>query len=249
MGPLIRCLGPKVAGVTRTEEAIDRITAAISGGRWKAGDRLPSEAELAAELGLSRSSLREAVRALELVRVLDVRHGDGTYVTSLEPGVLMGSIGFVARLASDGSLAELFEVRRLLEPAATALAAVRMDPADRAALGAELERMDAAEGVEELVEADAAFHLVIYGACGNRTLASLLESLSHRTMRARLWRAYTTEGVLDSTRAEHVRIHEAVMARDPELARTVAATHVANTEHWLRRELPAAPLAVEVAGG
>ena len=69
-----------------TDVAIDKIKDMIITGELAPGDRLPKEAELAQHLGLSRSSLREAVKALCLIRVLDVRQGDGTYVTSLEPG-------------------------------------------------------------------------------------------------------------------------------------------------------------------
>src|SRR5690348_18361051 len=70
-----------------TEGAIDKIRERIVSGAWGPGDRLPRESELAAELGLSRNSLREAVRALSQLRVLEVRQGDGTYVSSLEPGL------------------------------------------------------------------------------------------------------------------------------------------------------------------
>ena len=220
-----------------TDEAIARITELIAAGRWGPGDRLPSESELAAELGLSRSSLREAVRALSLVRVLDVRQGDGTYVTSLQPALLMDRIGVISRLLTDQTLLDLFEVRRLLEPAAAAMAAVRMGDAERGALLTELDRMRAAASVEDLVEADAAFHRVIARASRNDVLASLLENLSTGTMSARLWRARTDEGVLDATRAEHERIYEAVVAGDPELARILAGAHVANSEHWLRTDL------------
>jgi GntR family transcriptional repressor for pyruvate dehydrogenase complex len=71
-----------MAGVT--QEAIDRIRDRIASGDWGPGTRLPREADLAKELGLSRNSLREAVRALSLARVLEVRQGDGTFVSSLE---------------------------------------------------------------------------------------------------------------------------------------------------------------------
>lgn len=67
-----------------TDEAILRIKEMITGGQLAPGDRLPPEKELSEQLGLSRSSLREAVKALEVIRVLDVRRGDGTYVTSLD---------------------------------------------------------------------------------------------------------------------------------------------------------------------
>jgi GntR family transcriptional regulator, transcriptional repressor for pyruvate dehydrogenase complex len=97
----------------------------------------------------------------------------------------------------------------------------------------------AASSVEQLVEADAAFHTTVARASGNSVLSSLLESLSTQTMRARMWRARLEKGALDATKAEHSRIYEAIDAHDPELARTVAAAHVANSEHWLRVDLAA----------
>src|SRR6266566_9339753 len=110
-----------------TDDAIDKIRELIVSGRWGPGDRLPRESELAAQLGLSRNSLREAVRALALVRVLEVRQGDGTYVRSLAPDLLLESTRMATDLLPGRSVLELFEVRRLLEPAAVALAARRMD--------------------------------------------------------------------------------------------------------------------------
>jgi GntR family transcriptional repressor for pyruvate dehydrogenase complex len=71
--------------VALTDQAIEKIKVMILSGELSAGDRLPREPDLAAHLGLSRSSLREAVKALSLVNILHVRRGDGTYVTSLEP--------------------------------------------------------------------------------------------------------------------------------------------------------------------
>src|SRR5438132_6788558 len=146
-----------------TEEAIQKIRQRITSGAWGPGTRLPREADLADELGLSRSSLREAVRALSLVRVLEVRQGDGSYVSSLEPDLLLGeTTRFAAPLLRGRDVLELFEVRRLLEPGATALAAVRIDAQGKEALKRELDRMYAAgDSVEHLVEADAAFHDVI----------------------------------------------------------------------------------------
>ena len=219
---------------SRTDDAIERIQQLIVSGEWGPGRRIPPEAELASQLGLSRSSLREAVRALAMIRVLEVRQGDGTYVSSLEADQLLESTRFATHLLRDHTVVELFEVRRLLEPAAAALAAVRMDDAARQALKQELDRMVAAQAVEELVEADAAFHALIARAAGNSVLRSLLDSLSSRTMRARLWRGRADQQALDASRAEHRRIYEAVLAKDPELAKTMAATHVATGEHWLR---------------
>jgi DNA-binding FadR family transcriptional regulator len=169
-----------------TDEAIERIRQIIMSGEWGPGTRLPNEAELAGRLGISRNSLREAVRALSLLRVLEVRQGDGTYVSSLEPDLLLESTRFVSHLLGDKTVVELFEVRRLLEPAAAALAAVRIDEQGLAKLRLELDRMAAATTSEELVEPDAAFHAIVADAAGNSVLSSLLETLSTRTMRARI---------------------------------------------------------------
>ncbi|MGN0148213.1 MAG: FadR/GntR family transcriptional regulator, partial [Arthrobacter koreensis] len=109
-----------------TDEAITKIKAMLISGELKAGDRVPPEKELSERLGLSRSSLREAVKALELARVLDVRRGDGTYVTSLEPAILMETMSFVVDLHQERAAAELLEVRRILEPGSASLAARRI---------------------------------------------------------------------------------------------------------------------------
>src|SRR5947199_4941053 len=117
--PILHCMAI-------TDEAIERIKEMIVSGQLRPGDRLPKEADLASRLGLSRNSLREAVRALSLVRVLDVRQGDGTYVTSLRPELLLDAVAFLADFHRDDSLLHLLEVRRILEPAATAMAAQAM---------------------------------------------------------------------------------------------------------------------------
>lgn len=209
-------------------------------GAWGPGDRLPRESELAAELGLSRNSLREAVRALSQLRVLEVRQGDGTYVSSLEPRLLLESTGFVSHLLLGDTELELYEVRRILEAAVAALAAGRIDTHEKAELAQSLERMREARDVEELVEADVAFHAVIAKAAGNAVLTSLLASLATRTMRARLWHGREADGALDETREEHRRIYDAIMAGDPELARAAATAHIASSERWLKGQLAAA---------
>src|SRR5947209_19943740 len=98
----------------------------IVSGELGPGDRLPKEADLADKLGLSRNSLREAVRALSLIHILDVKQGDGTYVTSLEPRLLLEAMSFVTDFHRDDSVLDFLEVRRILEPAAAALAALKM---------------------------------------------------------------------------------------------------------------------------
>ena len=222
-----------------TEDAITRIRERITSGVWGPGAKLPRETDLASELGLSRSSLREAVRALSLVRVLDVRQGDGTYVSSLEPDLLLGDpTRFAAPLLRGRTVLELFEVRRLLEPSTAALAALRIDDDGRAALKRELDRMCAADDrVEELVEADAAFHDVIAQAAGNDVLRSLLASLATRTVRARIWHGFADRDALERARAEHRPIYESIVSGDPDLARAATTIHIASNERWLHEHV------------
>src|SRR5437016_12616783 len=127
-----------------TQDAIDQIRALIASGEWGPGTRLPREADLAAQLGLSRNSLREAVRALSLARVLEVRQGDGTYVSSLEPGELLEPTSFATHLLRGRTVLELLEVRRMLEPEAAAMAAQRADADVIGSLRVEFERIVAA---------------------------------------------------------------------------------------------------------
>jgi GntR family transcriptional repressor for pyruvate dehydrogenase complex len=223
--------------VAVTDEAIEKLREMIVSGRLKPGDRLPREADLATSLGLSRSSLREAVRALSLVRILDVRQGDGTYVSSLAADSLLDALSFIVEFHHDASVLELLEVRRILEPAASARAAVRIDDATLASLEEILDRSTPDSAVEELVRNDVEFHRAIAVASGNTVLASLIESLSGPTQRARVWRGITQEGALARTLAEHRSIFGAIRAHDPELARTWATVHIAGVEDWIRTTL------------
>ncbi|HEX6677087.1 MAG TPA: FadR/GntR family transcriptional regulator [Actinomycetes bacterium] len=221
----------------RTETAIARIRDLIAAGSLVPGSRLPPEHELAAQLGLSRNTVREAVRALVTTRVLDVRRGDGTYVTSLTPELLLEGVGAAVELMRDDDALEVLEVRRYLEPAATALAASRIDEQGLAALRAALQRMREADDDEQFVAHDTEFHAVVAAASGNGTLASLLAGLSSRTLRVRVLRAMTAADVLQRTIDQHEGIYAALAAHDPNLAQAMAAQHVLATETWLRQEL------------
>ncbi len=220
-----------------TDDAIEAIKQMIVVGELRPGDRLPREADLADRLGLSRSSLREAVKALTLIKVLTVRQGDGTYVTSLEPGMLMDAMGFVVDFHRDDSVLQFLAVRKILEPAAAAIAAIAMSDEDITELSRLLETLPDDPDVETLVANDVEFHSRIAAASGNPLLCSLLETLSSRTQRARSWRAITQEGALQRTLAEHHAIQRALASRDPEAARSWATVHVAGVEEWLRQAL------------
>lgn len=216
-----------------TDEAIEKIKALIVSGEFGPGAKLPVERDLAERLGLSRSSLREAVRALTLVGVVETRQGDGTYVTSLDAELLLASAGFVSELASGPSLIELYQVRRILEPAATALAASRLTGEDLDALEAHLLAMREAQEIEAFVEADEAFHAVIRGACGNAMLSSLLGVLSGGTVATRIWHGVSEEGSIEGALRLHRDILTALRARDAELAAAADLVHLGEGERWL----------------
>jgi GntR family transcriptional repressor for pyruvate dehydrogenase complex len=227
----------RVVAASLTEAAIDKIRRLIIDGELGPGSRLPPESDLAERLGLSRSSAREAVRGLVMARVLDVRRGDGTYVTSLRPQLLLEGIGFAVDLMRDESALELIEVRRLLEPAATALAAQRAGPVQLHAIGSCLARMRSASDHEEFVRYDAEFHDLVHLASGNETLASMLRGVSSRSLRARVWRDILEAGASQRTIAEHERIYAALQMRDEASAEAAALLHVRSTETWLRQVL------------
>lgn len=220
-----------------TDEAILKIKEMILSGELAPGDRLPPEQQLSERLGLSRSSLREAVKALEVIRVLDVRRGDGTYVTSLEPQLLLEAMSFVVDLHDDSSVLEIFAVRRILEPAAAALAAAAMTEDTVAALRSEVDAVDVSSSMEGLVAHDLAFHKLISESSGNRYLASLIDGLSSRTVRARVWRGLTQENAVERTLTEHYAIVDALESGDAELARALVTVHINGVELWLREAL------------
>ncbi|SBV25238.1 transcriptional regulator, GntR family [Micromonospora krabiensis] len=226
--------------VALTDDAIVKIRSLIQSGELPPGARLPPEPQLAAQMGLSRSGIREAVKVLESARVLDVRRGDGTYVTSLAPRLLLEGLGVAVELLRDDTLLEVMEVRRLLEPLATGLAAVRMTDADLDGLGQILEDMRAAaDDAEKLVQFDSDFHHTVVATTGNETLTSLLDGLSGRTLRARVWRGLIEGNAARQTIDEHQGIYLALRSRDQLLAQANALIHINTSEAWLRTVLAA----------
>src|SRR6478735_10566891 len=150
-----------------TDEAILRIKEMIVSGQLRPGDRLPREPDLAEELGLSRNSLREAVRALALVNILDVRQGDGTYVTSLNPDLLLDALTFVVDFHQDDSVLDFLRVRRILEPAAAAMAAQRVEPGEAAAIQDTIDGCSLEAADEDFLKHDVEFHRLLGLASGN----------------------------------------------------------------------------------
>ncbi|MFD1933351.1 MULTISPECIES: FadR/GntR family transcriptional regulator [Nonomuraea] len=221
-----------------TDKAITRIREMILSGELPAGSKLPPEPQLAAELGLSRNLMREAVRALVVARVLEIRRGDGTYVTSLDPALLFEGLGAAVELLHGDTLLELTEVRRLFEPIATGLAASRITASELVVVESHLIAMrEASDDVELLNQHDAAFHQAVASATGNTTLATLLDGISGRTLRARIWRGMVDDAAAGRTLYEHEAIYAALAAGDAPLAQAAALMHVSTTEQWLREHL------------
>jgi GntR family transcriptional repressor for pyruvate dehydrogenase complex len=221
-----------------TEKAMSRIRELIQSGALAPGSRLPPEPQLATDLGVGRNIMREAVRALVAARVLEVRRGNGTFVTSLEPQLLLDGIREAVELLQGDTVLELTEVRRLFEPAATALAAIRMTPDRLAEIKGHLDAMRAAaDDVELLNKHDAAFHRAVVAATGNQTLATVLDGISSRTIRARVWHGLVVADAAGQTLREHEAIHLALVEGDAFRAQAAALLHVTTTETWLREHL------------
>ncbi|MDH6115410.1 GntR family transcriptional repressor for pyruvate dehydrogenase complex [Kitasatospora sp. MAP12-15] len=219
--------------MTVTDQAIERIKEMIVSGALRPGARLPNESDLSEQLGLSRSSLREAVRALTAMRILVAKQGDGTYVSGLEPHLLLEAMTFAADVSHGHNARQLLQVRRLLEPQAAALAAGLLTAEQLATLAAVLDRSAEAAGIEEFVELDIEFHRTIADAVGNPVLSTLLGILSTHTQRLRIIRGTSHTAARERAHREHQAIWRALASRDAVLAAGASAVHVAAVEDWL----------------
>jgi len=225
---------PRLWLMAVTDEAMLRIREMIVAGELSPGDRLPPEKELSERLGLSRNSLREAVKALEVMRVLDVRRGDGTYVTSLSPAQLLEAISFVADMHRDDSLLEILAVRRVLESWAAGVAASTPDRNHVAVLHGMVDDARRLDTIEQLVDHDLAFHREIVRVTGNAYLLGLIDGLSSGTVKLRIWRGLTEENAVNRTINEHAAIADAIARGDSGLAEALTTAHIGGVETWLR---------------
>lgn len=217
-----------------TDAATDRLRGLIISGQVHPGDRLPAEAVLSAQMGVSRGSLREAVRVLVDSGVLDVRRGDGTYVTALTPELLLSGLGTAVQMMRDTSMLKLIETRRVLEPAVTALAAQRASDEEVRQINLHLTMMRQSHDLDELVKHDADFHHAVSTSSGNTVLSSILNGISDVTTLTRVWRGLIDKDARDRTIAEHSAIASAISAHDSLLAEAAALLHVCSIESWIR---------------
>ena len=214
-----------------TDTALTRIKDLISSGELVPGQRLPPENELSAMLGLSRNSLREAVKALELINVLEVKRGNGTFVAELTGDQLREAIGFVLEIHASNSIEEILTVRRILEAQTAYLAASRITDDQLATLRRTIEETDE-DSIDSLVENDIEFHRTIADAAGSY-LAGILDAVSVNTRRARTWRGLTQTGAIAKTMEEHRTILRALESRDSDTARAAMTVHLAGLEQWV----------------
>jgi DNA-binding FadR family transcriptional regulator len=203
-------------------QVIEQLRAQIVSGEWVVGTRIPPEPDLAAQLGVGRNTLREAVLALVHAGLLERRQGSGTFVVGARE-----LAGAVARRVADAKLAEVVEVRRALEVEAARSAARRRTAEDLTELHAALEaREDAwrAGDPAEFVAADVALHQRVVGAAHNSILAELYTDFSvalAASLAASLGAELTPDRYVD-----HSRLVDAIEAGDPEQAALEAAAYL-----------------------
>lgn len=229
---------PSTGARSQTDVVVEEIKRMITSRRLSPGSRLPIEKDLALDLGVSRGSLREGVRALCIMGVLETRQGDGTYVTSLEPSLLLAPMSFLVDLHTPDTGYQLQAVRRVLETEAAGLAARFID--DEALAGADIVLSSMEPLVRDvdhldytaIMEADMAFHRIVAGASANPALEALIEALGSRTIRTRMWRAISEEGAVNAMLTEHRAIYNALLAHDPDAARLRMGTHLLDVEQF-----------------
>lgn len=189
------------------------------------GAQLPPERELAATMEVSRSSLREALRALAVMGVLEMRHGAGTYVSSLQPDVLVRQLG-VALSLSEVAFDQLFAARLVVEPAICAMAAQNMDDETTRKLD---ERLEAAtDNVEDPIafaQYDLELHNLICDLSGNALLSQFMNSIGALASASRR-ETVDIPGQTERTLFDHQLLVTALRSRDPEAASSAMRAHL-----------------------
>lgn len=207
--------------VPRVESAL---RAMLAEGRWRPGERLPNEVALAAELGVGRSSVREAVRLLAHDGLVEVRHGSGTYAA--EPPAPTAD-GDMPRLLRRARLREVYEVRRALEVEAARLAAGRLRPEDIGRLRDRLALREERTGGDPaaFVDADLAFHRAVVELSGNVVLLGLFTSVLP-VLRAALVEMVICETALPDVSCAHAELLDGLARGDADAAIAATVSHL-----------------------
>lgn len=216
-------------------QVLDYLQQQITTGTFPVGSKLPSEPELMATLAVGRSTLREAMRVLAHMGLVDVRPGDGTYIRLPAP-----EAESLARRLQRARVIEVYEVRHTLELECARLAALRRDESDLAVLRQALHnrRKFLPLGNEQaaFVDADLAFHTSIANATKNAVLADLYQafiSVNHES-----WvKASEALGSTEQGQALHEQLAEAIAQRDPDQAQQLTELMLAQSTHYFQKIL------------
>jgi GntR family transcriptional regulator, transcriptional repressor for pyruvate dehydrogenase complex len=220
-----------------SEDIVANLLSLIRERELRPGDKLPPERELAAMMQVSRPSLREALRALAIMNIIEIRQGDGTYVTSLEPNLLMAHLDFVFAL-TDATFLELFEARRILEPGIAAIAAARISDAEIAGLEECLARsVEQIDNLDAIAAMDLEIHERIARAAGNSILQRFLASLSQLGKVSRQ-RTVALPGLAHQAVQDHQRIVAALKRHDAAAAAAAMLDHLRRVEGELKQLAP-----------
>jgi len=206
------------------EQIVNQIEQRIAAGDLKVGDQLPAERELAEQFTVSRTAVREAIKALREKGLVEIRLGRGTFVTNGAAGAVRHSLGLL--LKAENGFVNLAEVREILEPEIAALAATRITEENILAMTEAVETMETAlDNVEIFVEADLDFHLALAEATQNPIIPSLMDSIID-LLREQRKRTGNVEGGLARGQYHHKRILETVIQRDSVAARQAMHEHL-----------------------
>lgn len=212
------------------EDIVSQFKELIASGTLRPGQQLPSERELSDTFQVSRASVREAIRTLESAGFIEIRSGEGTFIAS-SVETLLASLTIHQR----DPLLQIFEARKIVEPAIAALAAERATAEQVTELTAILEDQarQIAEG-ETGVEADTRFHSALAVAARNKVLMRLNEAIVESLREARE-RSLQTQGRPPRSLAGHREILEAIQRKDSEKAREAMLNHLETIEHNVLR--------------
>ena len=204
---------------------VERLLGFVAAGQLQAGDRLPSERKLAERFAVSRPTVREAMRALSVLGVLEIRHGGGAFVSKLNATDLLGPLNFFLSL-SDASVDNLYDARRLIEGEICALAATRASPDDLAFLEDLISRQEGVKGdADEYLRLDSQFHERLGEISGNPFLSRASQSLNVLGVEFRR-KAAKIKSVPVRSVEDHWAILEALKGRSPDDARKAMVSHM-----------------------
>ena len=208
------------------EQIVHQIEESIVKGALKAGDQLPAERELAQRFGVSRTAVREAVKALREKGLVEAYSGRGTFITDGTTQAVRQSLDLMAKIGQPEGSTHLAEVRAILEPEIAALAAARVQESELATMREAVTVMDrAGQDPEAYIEADLDFHLALAEGAANPLILSLLDSIVGLLREQRL-RIFKVAGGPERGQIHHKRILEAVERRDSERARDAMRAHL-----------------------